>query len=129
MSIFTGSSPRAWIGKGATTSSAAHAKPAFTTVRRAKGWPQVRFVLCTIPRPATAPHWRSRRIKSNLPDLVQSANVSSQSRPLLLTTITARLPLALRMGGGPRSVTVAASALLLLRRLHRAHSLLYLTHA
>jgi len=48
MPIFTGSSPRAWIGKGATTLSAAHAKPAFNTVRRANGCLHIRFVLFNI---------------------------------------------------------------------------------
>jgi hypothetical protein len=48
MPIFTGSSPRAWIGRGEPTLSAAHAKPALNTVRRATGCLHIRFVLCNI---------------------------------------------------------------------------------
>jgi len=48
MPIFIGSSPRAWIGSGEPTLSAAHAKPALNTVRRATGCLHIRFVLFNI---------------------------------------------------------------------------------
>ena len=48
MPIFTDCSPRAWIGRGETTLSAAHAKPAFNTVRRVNGCLHLRFVLRSI---------------------------------------------------------------------------------
>src|SRR5262249_39306145 len=77
MPILTGSSPRAWITKGVASLSAAHAKPAFSMVRRAKACLQVRFVFCTSRPGDRVDTARTRScvpsvFNSNLPDLVQT---------------------------------------------------------